>query len=271
MGLDKNIGFIGAGNMAGAIIAGLIDASAASTEQIFAADPDAKRLAALEQDPGIRTSRKNSEVAGWADVLILATKPQTFEVMLPDIAKAIQADTLVISIAAGIPTSTIEAALPSNTRVVRTMPNTPALVGSGATAIAPGTHATPDDTKLIEALFGTVGITVHVTEDLLDAVTGLSGSGPAYVFKMIEALTDGGQSVGLSEDAALQLTVQTVLGAATLLLEQGESPATLRERVTSPGGTTVAGLRALDEKGFSEALIEAVQAATRRSKELGEG
>jgi pyrroline-5-carboxylate reductase len=179
-------------------------------------------------------------------------------------------DALVVSIAAGISTKIIEGSLPAGARVVRTMPNTPALVGVGATAIAGGKHATDADLALVETLFQSVGLCVRVPESQIDAVTGLSGSGPAYVFAMIEALRDAGVREGLSEETSLQLAAQTVLGAARLLFEQNEPPETLRERVTSPGGTTRAGLDALEASGFAEVLAGAVRAATRRSKELRE-
>jgi pyrroline-5-carboxylate reductase len=192
-----------------------------------------------------------------------------FAQLLPGVAAALAPDTLLISVAAGIPTGLIERALPAGTRVVRTMPNTPALVGAGATAIAAGSHATEEDLALAETLFRSVGISVRVPEEQLDAVTGLSGSGPAYVFAMIEALRDAGVGEGLPEDTALQLASQTVFGAARLLRDGNESPEVLRERVTSPGGTTRAGLDALAAAGFAEAVLGAVRAATRRSVELG--
>ncbi len=270
MGLDKKIGFIGAGNMAGAIIRGLVQSGAATKQQVFAADPDTARLSLLESEPGVRVSTSNADVAAWADILVLAVKPQVFDKALASIAEAIDDQTLVVSIAAGVPTARIEAALPSGARVIRTMPNTPALVGAGATAIAKGTAATDDDAALVESLFETVGITVNVSEELLDAVTGLSGSGPAYVFLLIEALTEAGERVGLPAQTALELSSQTVFGAARLLRTRNESPGALREQVTSPGGTTVAGLAALARGEFKRTIIEAVEAATRRSRELGQ-
>ena len=203
-------------------------------------------------------------------MIVLATKPQVFPQVLPGLADAVSGDALVISIAAGIATEVIERALPAGARVVRTMPNTPALVGAGATAIAGGQHATEDDLALAERLFQSVGVAVRVDEPSIDAVTGLSGSGPAYVFAMIEALRDAGVREGLPEETAFLLASQTVLGAARLLVEEGERPEVLRERVTSPGGTTRAGLDALARAGFDNAIAGAVRAATRRSAELGE-
>jgi pyrroline-5-carboxylate reductase len=223
----------------------------------------------LASELGIRTQSDNAKAVREAGVVVLAVKPQVFDQVLPGVAAALGTDTLVISIAAGISTGIIERAFPSGSRVVRSMPNTPALVGAGATAIAGGSHATDRDLELAEILFRSVGISVRVPETQIDAVTGLSGSGPAYVFAMIEALRDAGAREGLPEDTALQLASQTVFGAARLLLDEKESPEVLRERVTSPGGTTRAGLEALARAGFAEAIQGAVRAATRRSVELG--
>ena len=269
MAIDQTIGFIGAGNMASAIIRGLIGTGTLPAGQILAADPDEERLRTLEAELGIGVTVDNTRVARQATVVVLATKPQVFAQVLPTVSPALGAHSLVISIAAGISTRLVERAFPRGTRVVRTMPNTPTLVGAGATAIAGGAHATGADLDLAETLFRSVGIAVRVPEEQIDAVTGLSGSGPAYVFAMIEALRDAGTAEGLPEETALRLATQTVFGAARLLLEQHESPETLRQRVTSPGGTTKAGLDALDAAGFSDALRGAVRAATRRSAELG--
>ena len=269
MSVDHTIAFVGGGNMARALIRGLVGTATVRADQIIAADPDESKLRTLEQELGIRCTGDNAEAVQEASVVVLATKPQVFAQLLPGVAAALAPDTLLISVAAGIPTGLIERALPAGTRVVRTMPNTPALVGAGATAIAAGSHATEEDLALAETLFRSVGISVRVPEAQLDAVTGLSGSGPAYVFAMIEALRDAGVREGLPEDTALQLASQTVFGAARLLRDGNESPEVLRERVTSPGGTTRAGLDALAAAGFAEAVLGAVRAATRRSVELG--
>ncbi|KPK16696.1 MAG: pyrroline-5-carboxylate reductase [Myxococcales bacterium SG8_38] len=269
MAVDHTIAFIGAGNMASAIIRGLVATSTVPAERILAADPEEERLQFLESKLGIRVTKDNTRAVHEASVVVLAVKPQTFPQVLPVVSAALDRQTLVISIAAGISTRLIERALPEGTRVVRTMPNTPALVGAGATAIAGGAHATDRDLALAETLFRSVGIAVTVPEDQIDAVTGLSGSGPAYVFAMVEALRDAGTAEGLPEETALRLASQTVFGAARLLLEEKESPEVLRQRVTSPGGTTRAGLDALEAAGFADALRGAVRAATRRSVELG--
>ena len=269
MFVEHTIAFVGGGNMARALIRGLVGTATVRADQIIAADPDESKLRTLEQELGIRSTGDNAEAVEEASVVVLATKPQVFAQVLPGVAAVLGPNTLLISVAAGIPTGLIERAMPAGTRVVRTMPNTPALVGAGATAIAAGSLATEEDLALAETLFRSVGISVRVPEAQLDAVTGLSGSGPAYVFAMIEALRDAGVREGLPEDTALQLASQTVFGAARLLRDENETPEVLRERVTSPGGTTRAGLDALSGAGFAEAVLGAVRAATRRSVELG--
>jgi pyrroline-5-carboxylate reductase len=269
MSVEHTIVFVGAGNMAGALIRGLIGTGTVPADRIIAADPDQDRLRALEAELEIRVTSDNAEAVKDATVVVLAIKPQVFAQVLPGLSGALPADALLISIAAGISTRIIERSFPDGSRVVRTMPNTPALVGAGASAIAGGTHATDDDLELAETLFRSVGIAVRVPEEQIDAVTGLSGSGPAYVFAMIEALRDAGAREGLPEETALQLASQTVFGAARLLLDEKEAPEVLRDRVTSPGGTTRAGLDALAAAGFADAIMGAVRAATRRSVELG--
>ncbi len=270
MAEDITIAFVGAGNMAGALIRGLIGTKTIPSAHIIAADPDPDRLKLLESELAVRVTKSNDAAVEKAHVVVLATKPQVFGKVLPRLAASLTPGTLVISIAAGISTRIIERMLPDGTHVVRTMPNTPALVGAGATAVAAGTHATDEDVTLAQKIFESVGIVVRVPEGQIDAVTGVSGSGPAYVFAMIEALRDAGAKEGLPEATALELASQTVLGAARLLVERGEAPEALREKVTSPGGTTVAGLQALDAHGFRDAVLGAVHAATRRSTELGQ-
>jgi pyrroline-5-carboxylate reductase len=269
MSVEHTIAFVGAGNMAGALIRGLIGTATVPAGRIIAADPDQERLSSLEAELDIRVTSDNAEAVKEASVVVLATKPQVFAQVLPGLAEAVDPDALLVSIAAGISTGIIERAFAAGARVVRTMPNTPALVGAGATAIAAGSHATDEDLALAENLFLSVGISVRVPEEQIDAVTGLSGSGPAYVFAMIEALRDAGAREGLPEETALRLASQTVFGAARLLLDENEAPEVLRDRVTSPGGTTRAGLDALASAGFADAVLAAVHAATRRSVELG--
>lgn len=206
----------------------------------------------------------------WSDVVVLAVKPQIVDRVLAAIGTGLKEGAVVISIAAGVPIEAIESRLPANARVVRSMPNTAAIALAGATAIAPGTHATPHDLTIARALFEAVGRCVVLDESLLDAVTGLSGSGPAYVMLMIEALADGGVKVGLGRDVALLLAAQTVYGAAKLQLDTGEHPGRLKDMVTSPGGTAIAGLHTLEAGGLRRTLIDAVEAAATRSAQLGE-
>lgn len=269
MKLGQRIAFLGAGNMAGALIKGLLHAEASSPDEIFAVDVREDRLEELARVHGVRTSTDLAEATAWADVVVLSTKPQVFDRLLPIVGAAVRPETLVVSIAAGVPIQAIERRMPKGTRVVRTMPNTPALVDAGATAIAAGTHARREDLELAQRIFDSVGITVVLEEYLLDAATGLSGSGPAYIFLIIEALSDAGVKVGLHRDSAQRLAAQTVLGAAKLLIDTGEHPGRLKDMVTSPGGTAIAGLHTLEAGGLRTTLINAVESATARSKELG--
>jgi pyrroline-5-carboxylate reductase len=229
----------------------------------------ADRLAWLKETHGIETTTDNHQLVKQSDVVVLAVKPQVFDKVLDAVGGDFRTDQVLVSVAAGVPVSAMEARLPSMARVVRSMPNTPATVDAGATAIAPGTHATPEDLEVARALFSAVGRVVTLDETLLDAVTGLSGSGPAYVMLMIEALADGGVKVGLHRDTALLLAAQTVYGSAKLLLETGEHPGRLKDMVTSPGGTAIAGLHTLESGGLRRTLIDAVEAATNRAGELG--
>jgi pyrroline-5-carboxylate reductase len=269
MHIGRKIAFLGAGNMAGALIKGLLRAGACEPAEIWAVDVRPARLEELAAAHSIRTGRALEDATAWADVVVLSTKPQVFDRVLPAVASAVRPDALVVSIAAGVPVTAIESRLPAGTRVVRTMPNTPALVDAGATAIAPGTHASDADVDLVRQIFDSVGVTVVLDEYLLDAVTGLSGSGPAYIFLIIEALSDAGVKMGLHRESAQLLAAQTVLGSAKLLLETGEHPGRLKDMVTSPGGTAIAGLHTLEAGGLRTTLINAVEAATNRSMELG--
>ncbi len=265
----KKIGFVGGGNMAGALIRGLLHSQTVTADQIRASDVHGERLAELSKKHGVQTTTDNEEIARWADVVVIAVKPQIVDRVLAPIAAALAEGDLVVSIAAGVPIESIEARLPAGARVVRAMPNTAAIALAGATAIAPGAHATAHDLEVARALFEAVGRCVVLDETLLDAVTGLSGSGPAYVMLMIEALADGGVKVGLGRDVALLLAAQTVYGAAKLQLETGEHPGRLKDMVTSPGGTAIAGLHTLEAGGLRRTLIDAVEAASTRLAELG--
>jgi pyrroline-5-carboxylate reductase len=268
MSIEKKIAFIGGGNMAEALIKGLIAAGTAATDHILVTDISADRLAHLHQTYGV-TRTGNSEAAREADIILLCVKPQVVERALAEIASAIDDKKLVVSIAAGIATAKIEKALKEGSHVVRVMPNTPALVLAGAAALAAGKNATADDLALTQSIFNSVGRAVIVEEKLMDAVTGLSGSGPAYVFMIIDALSDAGVKAGLPRQLALELAAQTVYGAARMVLETNEHPGKLRDMVTSPGGTTIEGLHALEKGKLRATLMNAVEAATARSRELG--
>ncbi len=267
--IDSRFAFLGTGNMAEALVKGLIRAGA-KPDRIAATARRPERIVELHKAHGIHASIDNVAAAAGAEVVVLCVKPQMMRKLLTQIAPVLDASKLVISIAAGVPLAAIERKLGAKARVVRAMPNTPALVGLGATALAAGTHATEADLAFAQKLFDAVGITTIVEESQLDAVTGLSGSGPAYVFLMIEALSDAGVKVGLSRHVALKLAAQTVLGSARLLLETGLHPGHLKDQVTSPGGTAIAGLHTLEAGGLRTTLIDAVEAATKRAKELGD-
>ncbi|MFO0576644.1 MAG: pyrroline-5-carboxylate reductase [Polyangia bacterium] len=268
--LPGALGFLGTGNMAEALIKGLLRAGTVKADQIHGSDPRASRCQYLRERYGIRVTPHNLDVVQSADVVVLSVKPQVLIGVLGEVAMHMKPSALVISVAAGVPLAVIEAHLPPGTRVVRTMPNTPALVGAGATALSAGSRATEEDMRITERIFKSVGLTVALDEEQLDAVTGLSGSGPAYIFLVIEALSDAGVKMGLSRYNALALAAQTVLGSAKLLLETGEHPGHLKDMVTSPGGTAIAGLHTLEAGGLRTTLINAVEAATKRSRELGE-
>lgn len=266
----RTLAFLGTGSMAEALIRGLLHAKTAQPGEIVATARRSERAAEIARAYGVRTTLDNLAAAREADVVMLSVKPQAMEKLLVQIAPAIDATKLVISVAAGVPIAALERKLGAGARIVRAMPNTPALVGRGACAIAAGEHATQEDLKVAAAIFEAVGIVTVVEEGLLDAVTGLSGSGPAYVFLVIEALSDAGVKVGLPRYTALKLAAQTVLGAAQLLIETQAHPGQLKDQVTSPGGTAIAGLHTLEAGGLRTTLINAVEAATRRARELGE-
>jgi len=265
---DKKIAFLGGGNMAEALIKGLIAGGAARPEHILVSDVSADRLAHLHTTYGV-VQKGNVEAAREAEVVILSVKPQVIERVLVEIASVVDDRKIIVSIAAGIVISKIEKALKAGSHIVRVMPNTPALVLAGAAAIAGGKHATSDDLALTQSIFNSVGRAVVVEEKLMDAVTGLSGSGPAYVFMIIDSLSDAGVKAGLPRQLALELAAQTVYGAAKMVLETKEHPGKLRDMVTSPGGTTIEGLHALEKGKLRATLMNAVEAATLRSKELG--
>ena len=263
----KRIGFLGAGAMAEALAGGLV-AAGVEAERLFASDPDPARRKHVEQALGVRTTADNSDLLGQSDVIVVAVKP---DLVRPVLAK-LQGDhgrPLWISIAAGVTLHRLKAALTAGARIVRAMPNMPAQVHAGATAFCCNRIVRDDDRAVTRALFEAVGSVWEApTEDLMDAVTGLSGSGPAYVFVFLEALADAGVRMGLPREAAHGLACQTVFGASKLVIETGRHPAQLKDKVASPGGTTIAGLQRLEAGGLRAAIYEAVEAATKRSQEL---
>jgi pyrroline-5-carboxylate reductase len=264
----KRWGFIGAGKMATALVHGMLRARLAKDDSVVASDPLENARTSIQVETGIAVFESNIDVLKNSDVLVLAVKPQSMSQVLAELSKAVTSEHLVISIAAGITIESIVHGLGTHSRVVRVMPNTPALIGEGVSAYALGEGARPEDAALVEDLLGSVGQSVKVAESMLDAVTGLSGSGPAFVYLVIEALSDGGVRAGLPRDTANLLAVQTVVGAARMVQESGEHPGVLKDQVASPGGTTIAGLHALEKAGVRGAFIDAVVAATRRSAEL---
>ncbi|MCA8997716.1 MAG: pyrroline-5-carboxylate reductase [Planctomycetaceae bacterium] len=268
--MSTSVGFIGAGKMATALASGLIQSGFTVGDAVWATDVSESALENFTQQTGACSASSAKDLLAKSSVVVLAVKPQVMAAVLDQIASEVTADHLVVSIAAGIPLSTFEAKL-QDRRVVRVMPNTPALVRAGAAGYSRGSHATANDAKLVESMLSTVGIACEVPESLLDAVTGLSGSGPAYVFEIIEALSDGGVLAGLPRDISTRLAAQTLLGAAKMVLETDQHPGFLKDQVTSPGGTTIAGLHQLEQRGVRGALMTAVQSATERSRELGRG
>jgi pyrroline-5-carboxylate reductase len=247
----------------------LLAAQQVKPAALCASDANCERLSQLSQELGIVTTPSNRELIKFSDIVVLAVKPQMATAVLDEIGEAWKSDTLLISILAGVSTATLEARLPKTSRVIRAMPNTAALVLEAATAVARGARATQADAELARSVFGCVGRTVEVPETLMDAVTGLSGSGPAFVLLAIEAMADGAVSVGMSRALALELAAQTVVGTARMLLQTGEHPAVLKDRVTSPGGTTIAGLMELEAAGVRHAFAQAVVTAAQRAAELG--
>jgi pyrroline-5-carboxylate reductase len=268
---EKKIGFVGSGNMGEALVSGLVLSGAARPENILCSDVRDDQLEVIREKYGVRTTLSNMEVVTSSEIVIYATKPQILHEVLTETADGLDLSKLVISIAAGVPLVAIESLLSRELRLIRVMPNICAFVKESATAIAAGQHVKDGDIQLARAIFDSVGKTVFIKENtLMDAFTGLSGSGPAYIFMIVDAMADAGVKMGLSRKDSLFLSTQTVLGAAKLLLESKEHPGQLKDRVTSPGGTAIAGIHTLEQGGLRTTLINAVEAATRRSKELGE-
>jgi pyrroline-5-carboxylate reductase len=269
---SRKIGFVGAGNMAGALARGLLATKRVRARDLWASDAVARQLARFARTHGVAPAADNATLVAGSEIVVLAVKPQSMSDVLAEIRPVATRRHLFVSIAAGVPTARLERELGGRVRVVRAMPNTPALVGAGMTVVVRGAHATVADERRAADLFGGVGEVVRVKDEaLMDAVTGLSGSGPAYVYRFTEGLIAGAVAEGLPQAVARRLAYQTLRGAAAMLQETGRSPEDLRAMVSSPGGTTLAGLAALDARGFVEAVAAAVTAATRRGRELGRG
>ena len=267
---DKKIAVLGAGHMAGALIGGMLRGKLVDAKNVTATRRNPQAVEELRKKWGIHAMTDNKKAVKGADIVIIAVKPQQSIAVLEQIAPALDKKQLIISVMAGIKTEVINARLKKPCPVVRAMPNTPALVDEGATAIAAGSHAGEKELQLAETIFKAVGIVETLPESLLDAVTGLSGSGPVYIYMVIEALTDGGVKMGVPRSVALRLAAQTVFGAAKLVIETGKHPAILKDEVTTPGGTAIAAIHELESKGLRSLLIDAVVTATKRSQELSQ-
>ncbi len=266
---ERKIGFLGGGNMASALIAGLLEGGSVAASYIRCAEPNSERRQKLGERFGITAVENNAELVDWADCVVLAVKPQVAQSALLPARSKFGPDKLLVSICAGVTIDSVAQWCGSGVRILRAMPNTPALAGRGATALARGATASDDDVRFVTSMFERVGKCWQVSENQLDAVTGLSGSGPAYVFLFIEALADGGVRSGLPREVSMQLAIQTVLGAAQLAAQSGTHPGALKDSVTSPAGTTIEGVFALERAGFRHGVMDAVCSATARSAALG--
>ncbi|SRR5713226_1249244 len=269
--LKEKIGVIGAGKIGSAILRGMIRADLVHKDQVMASDVSAALRQSVATELGIKVTPDNGKVCDFAEIVILAVKPQIVDPVVKELAKKLAKEKLLVSVAAGVPLSRIEDNLAKGARVARVMPNIPCVVGAGASCYAGGAHATAGDLEKVELILNSFGIALPVEERHLDAVTGLSGSGPAYVFLFIESLADGGVQVGLNRDVALKLALQTVYGSAKMALDSGKHLAQLKDEVTSPGGTTIAGLYALEKGKLRGTIMDSVLQATLRSRALGKG
>jgi len=267
---DKKVTFIGAGNMGAALLGGMLKAKLCSADQLMASDPREQRLNEISQRLHIQTTTDNSEAAQFGDVIVIAVKPQVVQHVLSEIKSDLREDQLLISVIPGITSRVINQLSGKKNPVIRVMPNTPAVVEEGASGLCIGQYARDEHKDIAAAILGAIGDVEVVPESLIDAVTGVSGSGPAYVFMFIEAMTDGGVRMGLPRHIALKLAAQTVLGAAKLVRETGMHPAALKDQVTTPGGTTIQAIHELEEKGLRAMMMDAVAAATKRSRELSQ-
>lgn len=267
----KKLCILGTGNMGDAILSGILSARLYKKGDVIVSDISEERLSKVKSKHGIETTKNNVEACNSSRFIIIAVKPGSMKSLIEEISNTISETNVIVSVAAGISISRIQGWLKKDIQVIRVMPNTPVVVREGMTAIAPGQGVKDADLSVIKMIFGSMGKTVVLNEEYLNAVTGLSGSGPAYIFTIIEALSDGGVKAGLPRSTATLLAAQTVLGAAKMVLETGSHTGILRDMVTSPGGTTIEGLHCLETAGIRAALISAVEHATRRSKELEKG
>lgn len=268
--MAERIGFIGVGSMGEALVKGMIEAELFCPQEVVISDVDQERLSEVKAEYGVQTVQQNTDLISQVDYLVLAVKPKVIDKVMAEIGSKIKKEQKLFSIAAGVSTAQIENYLSAEVPVVRLMPNTPALINEGAIAYTLGTAASSEEETLVEKLFCPVGKVVQTEEKLMDAVTGLSGSGPAYIYILIEALSDAGVYEGLSREAATNLAVQTVMGAAKMVADSDAHPAELKDKVTSPGGTTITGVKNLEEAGFRTAVQQAVAAAAKQSRQLGE-
>ncbi len=266
----KKVGILGIGNMGEALLRGLLEGHVCTPEQLICSDVRLERMAAIRERYGVRGTPNNSQVTRESEILIFAVKPQIMKPVLEEVSKELDLSKLIISIAAGISLESIESGSGKDLRLIRVMPNICVSVREGMSAIASGKHVREHDLQIAKTIFDSVGKSLFVEEVLLDAVTGLSGSGPAYIFLIVDALADAGVKQGLSRSDALIMASQTLLGAAKMLIETAEHPGKLKDSVTSPGGTAIAGLHTLESGGLRTTLINAVEVATQRSKTLGE-
>ncbi len=268
--LKERIAFIGAGNMAESLVAGLLAGKVLPPAQLMVTDIQAERTAYVADHYHLEVGNSNAKAAAWGNVVVYCVEPQVLDQVLKETAPHLQSDALVISVAAGFPIARVANSLPKAVPIIRAMPNTPSSIQVGVTALSLGTGLTDEHVRVAQTIFQSVGQVVTVEEKHMDAVTGLSGSGPAYIYVMIDAMADAGVNMGLPRDVAQRLAAQTLLGSAKMVMETGEHPGQLKDRVASPGGTTIAGIHALEQGGFRATLMNAVEAATLRSRELGQ-
>lgn len=266
--MNQTISFIGSGNMAGAIIGGILSAGLVTSDKIIAADLNEEHLAHLASTHGIRTTTDNTSAAKAADILFLSVKPNVYPIVIEEIRNAVRPEAVVVSIAAGQSTAKIESLFGEPIKLVRVMPNTPALVGEGMSALCPNSNMTPEETARITHIFNSFGQSEIVPESLIDAVVGVSGSSPAYVYLFIEAMADAAVADGMPRAQAYKFAAQSVLGSAKMVLETGMHPGALKDMVCSPGGTTIEAVRVLEEKGLRSAVFEAMKACTKKSASM---